>query len=108
MFHQTTILGHIGKSPEKRKTDKGTKILNFSVAVNDGDHTEWYRCVAFNKAAEHLTDLQKGQLVFLTARARTRKWEDDKKVTRWSTEYIVDTYRRVGRKAEAEEGADGW
>lgn len=85
MFHQTTIIGRIGQEPESKTLPNGTATVQFSVAVNErfkradgtpGEHTEWYRCRAYGKLAEMISQYRhKGDLVFCQGRQHTDQWE---------------------------------
>jgi len=55
-FAQMTVSGNIGSDPEVRDVN-GTKVANFSIAVNEGyttksgekvEKTHWYRCEAWD------------------------------------------------------------
>ena len=56
-FAQITVMGHVGKDPEIRSTQNGTKVANFSLAYserwNDAqgekhERTTWFRVDAWN------------------------------------------------------------
>ena len=105
-YNRCEFIGNLGKDPEIRYTQSGTPVANFSLAANetwkdrDGDkqeHTEWIRCVAWNKLAEICGEyLQKGSQVFCAGKLRTRKWEDREGVTRYTTELVVNELRMLG------------
>lgn len=68
-FEQITILGHAGRTPELRRTQDGTAVTNFSVAVkNYKGNTQWYDVSAFGNTAEKYVCpyLKKGQVVMVT------------------------------------------
>ena len=53
---QITVSGNIGQQPEIKEVN-GTKVANFSIAVNEGyttksgekvEKTHWYRCEAWD------------------------------------------------------------
>lgn len=98
MFHQTIIQGNLGTAVELKTLSSGSDVANFRVAVNekwksDGEkqeHTEWYNVKIFGKQAE-IADkyLNKGDLVMLVGRLRTRSYDKDGD-TRYVTELIVD------------------
>lgn len=58
-FAQITVMGHVGKDPEIRSTQNGTKVANFSLAYTErwndaqGDkheRTTWFRVDVWNAA----------------------------------------------------------
>lgn len=60
MWHQTIIIGNVGKNPETRETQNGNVVCNFSVAVTEKwqqngerkEKTTWYRISCWGKLAE--------------------------------------------------------
>lgn len=62
------IAGRLGKDAELRRTQDGTAVLNFTVAVDDGygerKGTLWFDCSLFGKRGEALErHLSKGNAV---------------------------------------------
>jgi single-strand DNA-binding protein len=88
-FQKVIIAGNIGKM-ELRYTAQGKAVCNFSVAVTEGfdrDHTEWFRCEAWNKSAENMNQhLQVGSYVIVEGRLKTRKWQGQNGEDKYSTE----------------------
>ena len=83
------ISGGLGRDPEVRKTQGGSTIMNFSVAVSDRrknnqtgqweEVTNWFDCVMFGKRAESLSRfLKKGMKVTVFGRLQQNRWEDKK------------------------------
>jgi single-strand DNA-binding protein len=114
-FHQTIIVGHLGRDPESRNLPSGDAVCNFSVAVTEkwkdkaGDtkeQTTWYRVNAFGKLAEICGQyLKKGSLVMLTGKMQARKFEKDG-VERESWELKADQLQMLsGRDGAAGGGA---
>ncbi|MBY0293088.1 MAG: single-stranded DNA-binding protein, partial [Alphaproteobacteria bacterium] len=56
--NKVILVGNLGKDPEVRMTQDGTKIVNFSLATSEQwrdretqerkERTEWHRVVIFN------------------------------------------------------------
>ncbi len=97
-FNKVIIAGNLTDDPEKRKTDSGTSIANFSVATNryytdnSGEkkqETEYHDVVFFGKTAENITKyLSKGSSVLIEGRLQTRSWEGQDGKTRYNTEIV--------------------
>ena len=91
-LNKVILVGRLGKDPEVRYTQNGDAVANFSLAtsewVKDGDaRTEWHNIVVWGKTAEFCGKyLQKGALVCVEGRIRTRQWEDKNGLTRKTTE----------------------
>ena len=114
-FHQTIIVGNLGRDPETNYMPSGDMVCNFSVAVTekwkskDGEAKEattWYRVNAFSKLAEICSEyLKKGSAVMVVGKMTARQWEKDG-VKRESWELRADSMQMLGSKQEGQ-GAAG-
>lgn len=107
-YHQTTIVGHLGRDVETRHTASGDMVANFSVAVTekwgDKETTTWYRVTAWKKLAEVASKyLRKGDAVLIVGRMGSRKWQDKDGQERESWELNADQIRLMGAKSERKE-----
>ena len=108
-----TLIGRLGKDPEKKTTASGKTVTSFSVATNEtyrdanGErqkNTEWHDCVAWGKQADNLARLlTKGQEIVVNGKLRSREWEDSKGSRHRRTEIFVDRVELLGSKVR--EGA---
>ena len=102
------LVGNLGKDPEVRQTNNGTKVVNFSLATSEtykdknGERqteTEWHNIVIFGKLAEIAEKyLCKGSQVYLEGKNKTRSWDDDAGITRYATEVVVRDMTMLGKK----------
>ena len=74
------IAGRLGKDAALRRTQDGTAVLGFSVAVDDGygqnKSTMWFDCSVWGKRAEALAQyLTKGTAVAVSGEFGTREHE---------------------------------
>ncbi len=109
MINNVTLLGNLGRDPEIRSTQSGTRIANLSLATHrrwkdrsDGgtrEETEWHRIVCFGRQAEIAAEyLVKGRQIFLEGRLQTRSWEDQETgQTRYMTEIVCRSFQMLGR-----------
>ena len=86
--NKVILLGNLGRDPEVRSTQDGTKIVNLNIATserwkdrNSGEQrerTEWHRVVIFNENLARIAEqyLRKGSTVYLEGQLQTRKWTD--------------------------------
>lgn len=80
-FHQLTVLGHVGRTPELSITPTGKPVVKFSIAVtykgSDGkEATSWYNCTAWNSLAEMIDKyVKKGQMVLVVGRPEIKIYE---------------------------------
>ena len=75
--NKVILVGNLGRDPEVRSSQDGTKIVNLSIATserwkdrNSGEQrerTEWHRVVIFNENLARLAEqyLRKGSSVYL-------------------------------------------
>ncbi|AFW00859.1 single-strand DNA binding protein [Gluconobacter oxydans H24] len=99
------LVGNLGKDPEVRNTQSGSKIVNLTVATSETwndrqsgerkERTEWHRVVIFNDRLGDVAErfLRKGRKVYLEGELRTRKWTDQSGQERYTTEVTIDRFR---------------
>ena len=75
--NKVILIGNLGKDPEVRNAQDGTKIVSFSVATSESwkdkqtgerkDKTEWHRVVLFNDRLGEVAEkyLRKGSKVYV-------------------------------------------
>ena len=93
-LNQCNFIGRLGADPEIRYRPEGGAVGNFSIACNwkskDKEGSEWVRIVVYDRLAEICGEyLRKGSKVFVSGRLRTRKWQDQQGVERYTTEIIA-------------------
>lgn len=95
-------IGRLTKDIEIRTTTSGTKIANFTLAINrDKETTDFLNCLAFNKTAEVLQDYtSKGSQIAIQGRVQTRSYEAKNGQTQYVTEIAVDRVELLDKKKE--------
>ena len=84
--NKAIIVGHLGRDPEMRSTNRGDPLTSFSVATTKrwrdresdqmNEATEWHNIVCFRRLAEIANKyLRKGSLVYIEGELRTRTYE---------------------------------
>ena len=113
-LNRAVLVGRVGDKPEGRYTPKGTSMASFSIATNEmwgngedrQEHTEWHNIVTWGKSADFVSDfIQKGQLICIEGRLKTRSWKDKEDNTRKTTEIVASSitpleWKKNGAKAE--------
>jgi len=103
--NKVILVGNLGRDPEVRNTQDGSKVVTLSVATSETwrdktsgerrERTEWHRVVIFNdnlaKVAENY--LRKGSKVYVEGQLQTRKWKDQQDVEKYSTEVVLQRFR---------------
>lgn len=112
-MNKVILLGRIGKEIEMRYTPSGRAVTNFSVATSyrtgsgEGakEYTEWSKIVTWGTLAENCKKfLDPGQRVLVEGRLQTRKWEDDKGSTHYSTEVVAGTVEFLEKSSKGSNG----
>jgi len=120
MYHNTTVIGHVGRDPEMRYTPSGQGVTDFSVAVNEqftdstGEKvkkTVWYKVTTWGKLAEVCNQyVHKGDRVFVTGRLQAdpqtggpRIWTAQDGTPRTSFDLTADTVRFLNSRGEQAE-----
>ena len=84
-INKVILVGHLGKDPEVRHLDGGVTVASFPLATSetynkDGkkiEQTEWHNIVMWRGLADIASKyLQKGKLVYIEGKLRTRSFED--------------------------------
>ena len=103
--NKVTLIGNLGKDPEVRTAQDGSKFVNLSVATSESwkdkmtgerkDRTEWHRVVIFNDRLSEVAEryLKKGSKIYVEGQLQTRKWTDNNGQERYSTEVILSKFR---------------
>ncbi len=103
--NKVILIGNLGRDPEVRFAQDGTKIVNFPVATSEtwrdrqsGDRrerTEWHRVVIFNDRLGEVAEkyLKKGAKVYLEGALQTRKWTGNDGQERYTTEVVLQKFR---------------
>lgn len=85
-INSITISGNMGKDPELKEFQTGTKKVSFSVAVSEGvkvkdkweNKTTWVLVEFWGRDAEYINSYaQKGSLIIVTGRIAEDTWEKD-------------------------------
>ena len=104
-INKVILVGNLGRDPEVRATQDGSKIVNLSLATserwkdrNTGDQrerTEWHRVVIFNENLGRIAEqyLRKGSTCYIEGQLQTRKWTDQQGVEKYTTEVVLQRFR---------------
>ena len=102
--NKVILVGNLGRDPEIRSTQDGTRVANFSVATSERwndrasgerkEKTEWHRVVVFNDRLVDVIEkyLKKGAKVYLEGQLQTRKYTDKDGVEKYSTEVVLQGF----------------
>jgi len=99
-INKVILVGNLGKDPEIRTLENGSKVAQFSMATTESykdkagnwqDQTEWHNIVVWRYLADKAENsLKKGSKLYIEGKIRTRSWTDKDNNTRYTTEIIGD------------------
>ena len=104
-LNKVTLVGNIGRDPEVRSFQNGSKVCNLSLATSERwkdketnepkEKTEWHRIVVFNDKLVEIIEkyVHKGSKVYIEGQLETRKWTDASGAEKYSTEVVLRPYR---------------
>ncbi|MBM3402275.1 MAG: single-stranded DNA-binding protein [Bacteroidetes bacterium] len=114
-INKVILVGHLGKDPEVRHLDGGVTVASFPLATSetynkDGkkiEQTEWHNIVMWRGLADIASKyLQKGKLVYIEGKLRTRSFEDKEGNKKYTTEVVAENFTMLGRKSDFEGQAE--
>ncbi|RMZ51762.1 single-stranded DNA-binding protein [Flavobacteriaceae bacterium PRS1] len=111
-LNKVMLIGHLGDEVKMHYFEGGGCIGRFPLATTETyvskqtnervSNTEWHNIVVRNKAAEICEKyLSKGDKVYIEGRIKTRKWQDDKGIDRFSTEIQCKDFTFLSTKRES-------
>src|ERR1051326_6982528 len=102
-LNRVMIIGNLTRDPEVRSMQGDKKVCNMTVATNESwkdkstgerkERAEFHRVVIFGPLAEIAEKhLKKGSQVYLAGSLQTRKWTDQNKVEKYTTEIVLQGF----------------
>jgi len=112
-LNKIMLIGHVGKDPDVRTLEGGTKVATFSFATTDKaytltngtqvpERTEWHNVVIWRGLADVAEKfVHKGDKLFLEGKVRTRSYDDTRNGgKRYITEIFVDNMEMISVKPQ--------
>lgn len=98
MLNRTIIMGRLTRDPELRRTQSGTAVTSFTLAVdrdfkgqNGEKETDFIDIVAWGNTAEFLCNyFSKGRMTVVEGRLQIRDWTDKDGKKRKAVEVLAD------------------
>ena len=102
-LNKVMLIGHLGDDVKMHYFDGGNSIGRFSLATNEDyisktsgekiSSTEWHNLVVRNKAAEICEKyLSKGDKIYVEGKIRSRNWQTDEGISKFTTEIVVTEF----------------
>lgn len=96
-INRVVLIGRLVRDPELRKTQNGTSVCSFTMAVNrrqnqDGTQdADFINCVAWNKLADNIQLYQKkGNQLGIEGRINTRSYDNQQGQKVYVTEVVAE------------------
>ena len=110
-INKVILVGHLGKDPEIRYLEGNVSVASFPLATSESfnkdgrkiEQTEWHNIVMWRGLADVAAKyLQKGKLVYIEGKLRTRSFEDKTGIKKYTTEIVAENFTLLGRKSDFE------
>ena len=117
--NKVILVGNLGKDPEVRSTQDGSKIVNLTLATSETwndrasgerkERTEWHRVVIFNDRVADVAErfLKKGAKIYVEGSLQTRKWTDQQGQERYTTEVVIGRFNGQLTMLDGRGGGEG-
>ena len=112
-LNKVILIGHLGDEIKMHYFEGGNCTGRFPLATNEvyinkttGEKitsTEWHNIVMWRGLADIASKyLQKGKLVYIEGKLRTRSFEDKEGHKKYTTEIVAENFTMLGRKSDFE------
>ncbi|MEG0795555.1 MAG: single-stranded DNA-binding protein [Odoribacter sp.] len=116
MVNKVILIGNVGAEPDVKYLDGGVAVANIRLATTERyknkngenvDQTEWHSIVLWRGLAEIVEKyVHKGMRLYIEGRIRTRSWDDQNGVKRYTTEIYADNMQMLSFKQEGDNGGN--
>ena len=102
--NKAILLGNLGRDPEIRSMQSGSKMANFSIATSkrwkdrntqeQKEKTSWHNIVVFGDGLVDIVEkyVKKGSKIYIEGELQTRKWQDQEGKDRYTTEVVLQGF----------------
>tara|TARA_B100000579_G_scaffold173487_1_gene141426 strand:- start:71 stop:541 length:471 start_codon:yes stop_codon:yes gene_type:complete len=102
--NKVILLGNLGRDPEIRSMQSGSKMASFSIATSkrwkdkntqeQKEKTSWHNIVVFGDGLVDIVEkyVKKGSKIYAEGELQTRKWQDQDGKDRYTTEVVLQGY----------------
>ena len=111
-LNKVMLIGNVGRDPEVRYLEGNVKVATFTLATSERfkdrsgelrENTEWHNIVAWRANADVAERfIHKGTQIYVEGRLRTRSYQDQSGVKKYTTEIQADTIQLLGRRPDAD------
>ena len=113
-MNQVNLIGRLTADPELKRTQSGTAMVRFSIAVDraytkqgEERQADFISCVAWDKKAEFICKyFSKGQMIVIEGAWRTGSYKDKDGNTVYTNECVIGKAEFCGSKSESVASSD--
>jgi single-strand DNA-binding protein len=103
--NKVILIGRLGRDPETRTLQNGSKTTSFSIATSETwndkasgerkEKTQWHRIVIWNDRIGEVAEkyLKKGSMVYIEGQLESRKFTDKDGAEREVTEVVIQRFK---------------
>lgn len=113
------LLGNTAAEPDFRVVANGSNsVATVGLATNESyrdqngnlqEQTEWHRLVFWGKLAEVVRDYcHKGSQIYVEGKLKTRSYDDQQGIKRYSTEVVVTELHLLSQKSNGSDAGQGY
>ena len=112
-LNKVTLIGNLGKEPEIQQLEGNVSVAKFSLATTESfkdkagkthTNTDWHTVVLWRSLADVAHKyLQKGSLVYVEGKLKTRSYEDKDGITRYVTEVVAEQLIMLDKRTDADD-----
>jgi single-strand DNA-binding protein len=105
LSNNVQLIGHLGRNPEVKTLDNGTKVVKMLLATNEyrknehgekATHTTWHNLTAWgNTASIAERFLIKGKHVCINGKLANNTYTDKNGIKRYATEIVVNNIEMI-------------
>ncbi len=113
MYNKITIIGNVGKDPETRTLENGTKVTSLTLATsetwkdkqgNKKEEVQWHAVQLWRGLAEVAEQyVKKGSKLLIEGKVTYRSYEDKEGVKKYITEIVGKEMKMLGGKPQQQE-----
>lgn len=110
MYNKITIIGNVGKDPETRTLENGTKVTSLTIATsetwkdkqgNKKEEVQWHNVQLWRGLAEVAEKyVRKGSKLLIEGKVTYRSYEDKEGNTKYITEIVGKEMKMLGGKQQ--------
>lgn len=112
-LNKVTLIGNLGKSPEVQMLEGEIKVAKFSLATSENykdkagqtqTETDWHNVVAWRGLADLASKyLNKGSMIYLEGKLKTRSYADKDGSKKYVTEIIAESFIMLDKPTDTTE-----